>query len=177
MNLQTSLFFFEIFFFLCYSGPLEFPCEFEDQPVKSCKKATWSFGVCMLSQSCLTLCDPMDCNPPGFSVHGESPGKNIGMGFHALLQGIFPTQGSNSGLPHCRWILNHLSHQGGPKILEWGAYPFSRGTSWPRNRARVSCIAGRFFTIWSTWEVLVGIVESVDQFREYYNLVILGHLI
>ena len=38
--------------------------------------------------------------------------KNIGVGFHALLQGIFPTQGSNPGLPHCRWILYHLSHQG-----------------------------------------------------------------
>ena len=35
-----------------------------------------------------------------------------GVGCHALLQGIFPTQGSNSGLPHCRWILYHLSHQG-----------------------------------------------------------------
>ena len=145
MNLQTSLFFFEIFFFLCYSGPLELPYEFEDQPVKSCKKATWSFGVRMLSQSCLTLCDPMDCNPPGFSVHGESPGKNIGMGFHALLQGIFPTQVSNPGLPHCRRILYQLSHQGSPRILEWVACPFfenlpNPGMILPRNRIRVSWI-------------------------------------
>ena len=44
---------------------------------------------------CLTLCYPMDCSPPGSSVHRDSPGKNIGMGCHALLQGIFPTQGSN----------------------------------------------------------------------------------
>ena len=138
MNLQTSLFFFEIFFFLCYSGPLELPYEFEDQPVKSCKKATWSFGVCMLSQSCLTLCDPMDCNPPGFSVHGESPGKNIGMGFHALLQGIFLTQELNPGFQYCEWILYHLSHQGSPRILEWVAYPFSRGSSQPRNWTKVS---------------------------------------
>ena len=42
----------------------------------------------------------MDCSPPGSSVHGVSPGKNTGEGYHFLLQGIFPTQGSNPGLPH-----------------------------------------------------------------------------
>ena len=46
-------------------------------------------------QSCLTLCDPMNCSPPGSSVHGVSPGKNTGVGCHALFQEIFPTQGSN----------------------------------------------------------------------------------
>ena len=46
---------------------------------------------------------------------GMAPGQNAGMGCHALLQGIFPTQGSKPGLPHCRWILYHLSHQGSPK--------------------------------------------------------------
>ena len=40
----------------------------------------------------------MDCSPPGSSVLGDSPGKNIGVGCHALLQGVFPTQGSNAGL-------------------------------------------------------------------------------
>ena len=57
------------------------------------------------------LCDPMDCNPPGFSVHGNSQGKNTGVGSHSLLQGIFLTQELNLGLPHCRQILYHLSHQ------------------------------------------------------------------
>ena len=51
---------------------------------------------------CPSLCDPMDCSPPGSSVHGDSPSKNTGVGCHALLQGIFPTQGSNPGVPHCR---------------------------------------------------------------------------
>ena len=54
----------------------------------------------------------MDCRPPGSSVHGDSPVKNTGVGCHALLQEIFPTQGSNPGLPHCGWILYHLSHLG-----------------------------------------------------------------
>jgi len=57
---------------------------------------------------CLTLCDPMDCSPPGSSVHEDSPGKNTGVGCHALLQGIFSTQGANPSLPHCRQILYHL---------------------------------------------------------------------
>ena len=56
---------------------------------------------------------------------GDSPGKNISVGCHALLQGIFPTQGSDPGLLHCRWILYQLSLQGSPRILEWIAYPFS----------------------------------------------------
>ena len=64
--------------------------------------------------SCLTLCDPMNCSLPGFSVHGDSPGKNTGVGCHALLQGIFLTQGSNLGLLHCRWILYGLSHLRSP---------------------------------------------------------------
>ena len=57
---------------------------------------------------------PVDCSPPGSSVHGDSPGKNTGVGCSTLLQGIFPIQGSNPGPPHCRQILNHLSHQGSP---------------------------------------------------------------
>ena len=57
------------------------------------------------------------CDPPGSSVLGDSPGKNIGVGCHALLQGIFPIQGSNPGFPHCRQILYRLSHQGSPYSL------------------------------------------------------------
>jgi len=76
----------------------------------------------------------------------DSPGKNNGVGCHALLQGTFPTQGSNPGIPHCRQILYCLSHQGRARILEWVAYPFSRESSQPRNRTGVSCTAGGFFT-------------------------------
>jgi len=47
----------------------------------------------------------MDCSPPGSSVRGDFPDKNTGVGYHALLQGIFPTQGLNPGLPHCGRIL------------------------------------------------------------------------
>ena len=73
--------------------------------------------LCVASQSCPTLCESMDCRPPGCSVHVPSPGNNTGVGCHALLQGIFLTQGSNSGLPHCRQIPCLLSHQGNPIIF------------------------------------------------------------
>ena len=68
--------------------------------------------MCLVAQLCSTLCDSMDCSLPDSPVHVDSPGKNTGVGCHALLQGIFPTQGLNPGLPHCRWILHCLSHQG-----------------------------------------------------------------
>ena len=69
-----------------------------------------------VAQSCPTLCNPRDCSAPGSSVHGDSPGKNTGVGCHALLQGIFLSQGLNSGLPHCRRTLYHLSPQGSPPL-------------------------------------------------------------
>ena len=69
-----------------------------------------------VTQSCLTLCDPMDCSLPGSSVH---------------------------------WILQ-------ARILQWVAIPFSRGSSWPRNWTQVSCIAGRYFTIWDSRRALGG---------------------
>ena len=73
-----------------------------------------SFCVYLFTQSYLILWDPMDCSPSGSSIHGDSPGKNTGVGCHALFQGIFPTQGSNPDLPHCKQILYHLRHQGSP---------------------------------------------------------------
>ncbi|CAI9163170.1 unnamed protein product [Rangifer tarandus platyrhynchus] len=67
--------------------------------------------MCVLSRSVMS-----DCSPPGSSVHGDSPGKNTGVGSLTLLQEIFPTQGLNPGLLHCRLILYPLSHQGSPFI-------------------------------------------------------------
>ena len=88
--------------------------------------------------------------------HGRpwhSLGQNTGVDSLSLLQGIFPTQGLNSGL-HCRQILYRLSHKGSPRILEWVAYPFSSGSSRSRNWTGVSCNAGKFFTNWAIREAL-----------------------
>ena len=77
---------------------------------------------CSVNELCLTLCDPVDCP-------WNSPGQNTGVGSLSLLQGIFPTQGSNPGLLHCRWFLYQLKHKWSPKILEWVAYTFSSRSS------------------------------------------------
>ena len=65
-----------------------------------------------VAQLCLTLCDPMDCRSTRLLNPCDFPGKSTRVGCHFLLQGIFPTQGSNPGLPHCRQMLYPLSHQG-----------------------------------------------------------------
>ena len=131
-HLENFFFFFEMCLMLCRSVSLKYrewkrPCFF-------------TVLQCLVAQSCPALCNPVDCSPPGSSVHRDSPGQNAGVGCHALLQGIFPTPESNPGLLHCRWILYCLSHQGSPRILEWVAMPFSRGSSQPRNQTQVSCI-------------------------------------
>ena len=110
---------------------------------------SWGFS----RQEC---CVGLPCPPPGDlpnpriestfptlwvnSLTSEPPGKpkNTGVGSLSLLQGIFPTQGSNTDLPHCRWTLDRLSHKGNPRILGWVAYPFSSGSSQPRNQTGVS---------------------------------------
>ena len=79
------------------------------------------------SESHSVLSDSLQ--PHGLSSPWNSPGQNTGVGSLSLLQGIFPTQGLNPGLPHCRQILYQLSHKGSPRILEWVAYPFFRRSS------------------------------------------------
>ena len=88
----------------------------------------WACGWvhAQLLRSCLTLCDPMGCNQPGFSVHG-------------ILQA---------------------------RILEWVSMPSSRGSSQPRGRFQVSCIADRLFTTWATREahvyIVVGVISNLE---------------
>ena len=92
-----------------------------------------------VAQSCLTLCNPTDC-----TIHGTILARILEWVAYSLLQGIFPTQGLNSGLLHSRQILYQLSHEGSPRILEWVAYPFSMRSSDLGNRTRVSYIMSRF---------------------------------
>ena len=67
-----------------------------------------------------TLCGPMDCSPPGSSVHGDSPGKNTEVSCHALLKGIFPTQGLNPCLLCLlHWQVGSLPLAPPGKLDEW----------------------------------------------------------
>ena len=111
---------------------------------------------------------------PALQPHGlyspwNSPGLNTGVSSLSFLQGIFPSQGLNSGLPQCGQIFYQLSHQGSPRILEWEAYPFSRGSSQPSNWTGVSCIAGSFFTNWATREALRPCKDKYKLKRKYFK--------
>ena len=117
--------------------------------------------VCAKSlQLCWTLCNPMDgsCLAPR---PWDFSGKNTGVGCHALLQGIFPTQFScNTGGFFTMWAAREA-----PK--HWSvAYPFSRGTSRPRNQTSVSCIVGS----WVTREALRSHWEYSIPLLRYYCL-------
>ena len=103
---------------------------------------------------------------------------DTGVGSLSLLQGIFPTQGSNLGLPHCTQILYQLSHKGSLRILKWVAYPFSSRSSQPRNPTGVSCLAGRFFTNWAMREAIKPHLSFLEQvLKAYYKLgIMVGQL-
>ena len=70
-----------------------------------------------VAQSCPTLCNPMGCSPTRLLCPWDFPGNSPGVDCLFLLQGIFPTQGSNLGLLHCRQTLYRLSHQGSPLLI------------------------------------------------------------
>ena len=92
---------------------------------------TLGLMMCVCAQS-LRVSDSLQLyglQPTRLLCPWNFPGKNIGTGCHFLFQRIFPTQGSNPGLLHCRRIVYQLSHKGSPRILEWVAYPFSSGSS------------------------------------------------
>ena len=136
--------------------------------------------LCLVTQSCPTLCDPMDCSLPGTSVHGDSPGPNTGVGSLALLQGNFPNLGIEPRFPTLQAVLLPAEPQGKPlytiheilqaRILEWVAIPFSRGSSQPRDRTQASRIAGGFFTSWAIREALVHYTHTVSSLGANYYL-------
>ena len=106
-----------------------------------------------VAQSCPTPCDPMD-----YTVHVILQARILQWVAFPFSRGIFPTQGLNPGLLHCRQILYQLSHQGSPRIVEWVAYPFSRGSSRLRNRTGVGLPhCRRFFTNWAIREAQIRI--------------------
>ena len=110
--------------------------------------------------------------PHGLYSPWNAPGQNTGVGTLSLLQGIFPTQGSKLGLPHFRQILYQLTHKGSPRILEWVAYPFSSGSSQPRNWTGVSCIAGGFFTNWAMREAYISILVLIPCFVDDHGIIV-----
>ena len=131
----------------------------------------------LVAQSCLTLCDPMDCSPSGSSVHGILQARileGIAISFSRVssrprdqtqisrIAGRFVTIWATRGSPKVKvtqlcltlcdpmdYTVCFILHA---RILEWVAFPFSRRSSQPMDGTQVSHIAGRFFTIWATRE-------------------------
>ena len=104
----------------------------------------WVLHICWHVEWSSVTSESRSVMPDSLQPHGlyspwNSPGQNTRVGSMSVLQRIFPTQGSNPGLAHCRQILYQLSYKGSPIILEWVAYAFSRGSSQPRNQTRISC--------------------------------------
>ena len=82
--------------------------------------------LCLFVQSCPTLCDPMDCSPPGPAVPGVSPGKEYWSGLPCPPPGDLPNSGIELRFPILQVDSLPSVHKGSPRILEWVAYPFSR---------------------------------------------------
>ena len=148
-----------------------------------------SLLCCWVFQSCPTLCNPMDCSLPGFSVHGILQARTlewvaISFSIYAI---VYANLASINWYDSVKVKVTHLcpalfdpmdcSLPGSSvlgilqsRILEWVAVPSSRGSSWPRDWTRVSCIAGRFFTIWATrkaqtpWGLWLIILEPYSSF-------------
>ena len=129
------------------------------------KNSKWTWFV-KVSHSVMS--DPSQ--PHGLFSPQNSPGKNTGVGNLSLLQGIFPTQGPNPGLPHCRQTLYKLNHQRSPRILEWVAYPFSSWSSQHRNWTGVSCIADGIYTNWVIREARTRFAHCkyICKYHHYY---------
>ena len=121
-----------------------------------------------VAQLCPTLSDPMDCSLPGSSVRGIFQAKVLELGAIAFST-IWGWSHANKELWNTGFTVKTVAHQSPlsmgilqARILEWVAVPFSRGSSWPNDQTRVSCIAGRFFTIWATREVPISPPLSGD---------------
>ena len=109
--------------------------------------------LCLITQLCPTLCDPVDCSPRGSSVHEDSPGKNTGVVCHALLQGIFPTQGLKPGHLHCKWILYHLRYQGSPQVMAKMVLPGRPGKIAAADKFCIEIFPSPFLHVLSTsWQ-------------------------
>ena len=117
----------------------------------------------LVAQLCPTLCNPMDLQPTRLLCPRDFPGKDTGVGSHFLLQGIFPTQGSNPGLPHCRQTLYWLSYKGSPLSTgrECKSVQLFWKLIWQTSTRTVSC-SNRSSSSKSRL-LSVGIIRNVDS--------------
>ena len=114
------------------------PLDLRSEPIKSFPVSCDLFMLCLVTQSCPNLCDPMGCSPPGFSVHGDFPGKNTGVGSHGLLQGNFPNPGIKPRSFTLQADFLPAEAPGKPKNIGVGSLSLLQRSSQPGNQTRVS---------------------------------------
>ena len=114
--------------------PSDLTVPFAGLPLPSHVLEASSLSLLKVAQLCPTLCDPVDCSPPGSSSHGILQARILECGESFPPPGDFPSPGTEPRSPALQGILYQWSPQGSPGILEWAASPFSRGSSRPRNR-------------------------------------------
>ena len=90
--------------------------------------------LCLVAQSCPTLCHPMDCSPPGSSVHGILQARILEWVAMPSSGGSSQRRDQTQAFCTAGRFFYCLKHQGSPRILEWVACPFSRGACWPGNQ-------------------------------------------
>ena len=108
--------------------------------------------LCLVAQSCSTLCNPMDCNPPGSSVHGDFPGKNTGVACHTLLQMNLPNSKIKLRSPALQMDSLPSEPPGKAKNIGVGSLSLLQGIFPTQESTRISCVAGGFFTSWALRE-------------------------
>ena len=127
--------------------------------------------LCLVTQSCLPLCNPMDSSLPGFSVHGEFSRQEYWSGLPCPPPGDLPSLGLNSGLPHCRQILYRLNYQGSPQaaiISSKMLQPFSVSTG---------CVASVVFnSLWpiglhgpSVYHVIIHLIKQKLHYIFFFS--------
>ena len=140
-----------------------------------------------VAQSCLTLCDPIDCSLSGSSVHGIFQARVLEWIAISFSRGIFPTQESNPGLPHCRQTLYCLSHQGIPSLAYWSLF-YRHEKMRMKETNNVLVLLRRVLTVWILWQdlrphlknhwlkLLKLIVDAEQDFSECFNYILLGNV-
>ena len=122
----------------------------------ACEKKKSETVKVLVTQSCLTLCDPMDCSPPGSSVHGILQGRVLEWVAFPFSRGSSQPRGSNSGLSHRRQILYHLSHQGSARKRRT-LMLFQVKHGWLRRRKKIKRSPkspGRTGLRWTPWKII-----------------------
>ena len=120
--------------------------------------------LCLVTQWCLTLCNPVDCSQPGSSIHGDSPGKNTGVVSMPSSRGSSQPRDQTQVSRIADGFCTNWDTRDAQEHWSWVAYHFSRGSSQPRYPTK--CSAGGFFTSWATREAQLSMINTQLKYNK-----------